>query len=153
MTANAARQIRMQHASGRLLSAAIRTRGPAEIRVCIWLINSAPRVRTDCQPFTREDCAPGTCYEGYCLGDTVYSTDGTCGYQHGGRLCAGKWGDCCNMDGKIIMCATKPSGSIATRAGSAVQNYRTVERGGESSFSLCEPAINQLCSGFSESKS
>ncbi|KAI8952346.1 hypothetical protein F4801DRAFT_577509 [Xylaria longipes] len=47
-----------------------------------------------------EDCAPGTCYEGYCLGDKVYSTDGTCGPQHGKRRCAGKWGDCCNMNGK-----------------------------------------------------
>ncbi|KAF2271267.1 uncharacterized protein EI97DRAFT_497345 [Westerdykella ornata] len=46
-----------------------------------------------------EDCAPDTCYEGACVGDTVYSTDGTCGYQHGNRLCAGKWGDCCNIEG------------------------------------------------------
>lgn len=46
------------------------------------------------------DCAPGTCYEGSCLGDKVYSTDGTCGVQHGRRRCAGKWGDCCNLDGK-----------------------------------------------------
>ncbi|KAH9219719.1 hypothetical protein DL95DRAFT_291091, partial [Leptodontidium sp. 2 PMI_412] len=47
-----------------------------------------------------EDCAPGTCYEGDCIGDKVYSTDGTCGPQFGNRLCAGKWGDCCNMSGK-----------------------------------------------------
>ncbi|KAH8812141.1 hypothetical protein F5884DRAFT_877588 [Xylogone sp. PMI_703] len=45
------------------------------------------------------DCAPGTCYEGTCAGDQIYSTDGTCGYQHGNRLCAGKWGSCCNMNG------------------------------------------------------
>lgn len=45
------------------------------------------------------DCAPGTCFEGACDGDTVYSTDGTCGVAHGGRLCAGKWGICCNMSG------------------------------------------------------
>lgn len=29
----------------------------------------------------------------------MYSTDGTCGLNHGLRLCAGKWGDCCNLDG------------------------------------------------------
>jgi len=47
----------------------------------------------------REDCADGTCWEGACLGDKVYSTDGTCGWQHGGRLCPARWGDCCRMDG------------------------------------------------------
>ncbi|OIW23389.1 hypothetical protein CONLIGDRAFT_637363 [Coniochaeta ligniaria NRRL 30616] len=46
------------------------------------------------------DCEAGTCYEGACLGDSTYGTDGTCGFQHGNRLCAGKWGNCCNMDGK-----------------------------------------------------
>lgn len=46
-----------------------------------------------------EDCAAGTCYEGACAGDKVYSTDGTCGTAHGNRLCAGKWGDCCNLNG------------------------------------------------------
>ncbi|OTA97428.1 carbohydrate-binding module family 18 protein [Hypoxylon sp. CO27-5] len=45
------------------------------------------------------DCARGTCYEGICAGDRVYSTDGTCGYANRNRLCAGKWGDCCNLDG------------------------------------------------------
>lgn len=58
-----------------------------------------------------QDCAAGTCYEGACLGDKVYSTDGTCGYKHGNRLCAGKWGDCCNFDGKCgtseAFCGTK----------------------------------------------
>jgi len=47
-----------------------------------------------------EDCAPGTCYEGACAGDSVYSTDGTCGTRGDSlRMCAGKWGDCCNLDG------------------------------------------------------
>ncbi|KAJ0382193.1 hypothetical protein COL922a_013062 [Colletotrichum nupharicola] len=46
-----------------------------------------------------DDCAAGICYEGACAGDTAYSTDGTCGLDHGNRLCAGKWGDCCNLDG------------------------------------------------------
>ncbi|KAH8668656.1 hypothetical protein BX600DRAFT_538677 [Xylariales sp. PMI_506] len=46
------------------------------------------------------DCTPGSCYEGVCYGDKIYSTDGTCGYQHGNRFCAGIWGDCCNTDGK-----------------------------------------------------
>lgn len=71
-----------------------------KIGVSIWLIHSALRARTDGRPFIRADCAPGTCYEGSCLGDKVYSTDGTCGVQHGRRRCAGKWGDCCNLDGK-----------------------------------------------------
>ncbi|OBT74629.1 hypothetical protein VF21_06412 [Pseudogymnoascus sp. 05NY08] len=47
-----------------------------------------------------QDCAAGTCYEGACPGDTVYSTDGTCGDAFGGRMCAGTWGDCCNFSGK-----------------------------------------------------
>lgn len=37
---------------------------------------------------------------------------------------------------RTIMCATKPSGSAATRAGGAVEVYRTVEQDGESNFSL-----------------
>ena len=48
----------------------------------------------------RKDCEDGTCYEGLCAGDRVYSTDGTCGYDYGDRLCAGKWGDCCNRHGR-----------------------------------------------------
>ncbi|CZR69561.1 uncharacterized protein PAC_19461 [Phialocephala subalpina] len=48
---------------------------------------------------TTDDCAPGNCYEGACVGDNIFSTDGTCGYQHGYRQCIGKWGSCCNMDG------------------------------------------------------
>ncbi|KAE9372960.1 carbohydrate-binding module family 18 protein [Stipitochalara longipes BDJ] len=53
-----------------------------------------------------EDCAPGNCYEGACYGDSVYTTTGQCGRQHGYRQCAGVWGDCCNADGK---CGTGPS--------------------------------------------
>lgn len=49
---------------------------------------------------TEADCAPGTCYEGGCAGDAVYSTDGTCGPDHGERLCAGVQGDCCSMAGQ-----------------------------------------------------
>ncbi|PMD31861.1 carbohydrate-binding module family 18 [Hyaloscypha variabilis F] len=53
-----------------------------------------------------EDCAPGTCYEGACPGDKLYSTDGTCGIRDDSlRMCAGKWGGCCNMDG---VCGTGP---------------------------------------------
>ncbi|KAK0105346.1 hypothetical protein ONS96_004740 [Cadophora gregata f. sp. sojae] len=48
---------------------------------------------------SEEDCARGTCYEGTCAGDRVYSTDGTCGPKFGSRLCAGKWGDYCNLNG------------------------------------------------------
>ncbi|KAK9778552.1 putative CFEM domain-containing [Seiridium cardinale] len=29
-----------------------------------------------------------------------YSTDGTCGSDHGMRKCAGNWGDCCSFKGK-----------------------------------------------------
>ncbi|CZR67734.1 uncharacterized protein PAC_17633 [Phialocephala subalpina] len=47
-----------------------------------------------------EDCAPGTCYEGACAGDSVFTTTGQCGSQHGYRQCAGVWGDCCNADGE-----------------------------------------------------
>src|SRR5882757_3405659 len=50
-------------------------------------------------PNVRADCAPGTSYESACAGDNVYSTDGTCSYLYGNRICAGRWGDCCNMDG------------------------------------------------------
>lgn len=48
----------------------------------------------------REDCSNGICYGGNCFGDSIYTTNGECGSQHGYKLCAGKWGDCCNMDGK-----------------------------------------------------
>ncbi|KAH6609995.1 carbohydrate-binding module family 18 protein [Trichoderma cornu-damae] len=47
-----------------------------------------------------EDCADGTCYEGACAGDSVFTTNGECGQQHGYKQCAGVWGDCCNADGK-----------------------------------------------------
>lgn len=46
------------------------------------------------------DCVPGTCYEGACEGDRVYSTDGTCGQAYGSRSCAGTWGNCCSVDGQ-----------------------------------------------------
>ncbi|KAI1377844.1 hypothetical protein F4677DRAFT_413698 [Hypoxylon crocopeplum] len=49
---------------------------------------------------TDEDCARGTCYEGVCFGHRVYTTDGKCGYKHGNGQCAGKWGDCCSIDGE-----------------------------------------------------
>ncbi|PTB65069.1 carbohydrate-binding module family 18 protein [Trichoderma citrinoviride] len=47
-----------------------------------------------------EDCADGTCYEGACAGDSIFTTTGECGQQHGYKQCAGVWGDCCNADGK-----------------------------------------------------
>ncbi|KAK3949219.1 hypothetical protein QBC32DRAFT_220174, partial [Pseudoneurospora amorphoporcata] len=53
-----------------------------------------------------EDCADGTCYEGVCVGDSVYTTDGKCGKQNGYKMCAGVWGDCCNVAGR---CGTGPS--------------------------------------------
>ncbi|KAH8904975.1 hypothetical protein BR93DRAFT_882330, partial [Coniochaeta sp. PMI_546] len=54
---------------------------------------------------TKEDCARRTCYEGACLGDRVYSIVGTCGSLHGDRLCVGKWGNCCSLEGR---CGTGP---------------------------------------------
>jgi hypothetical protein len=51
-------------------------------------------------PNIRDDCADGTCYEGACAGDSVYTTTGECGAQNGYRLCAGVWGDCCNAAGQ-----------------------------------------------------
>ncbi|KAK1829982.1 hypothetical protein QBC39DRAFT_243621, partial [Podospora conica] len=49
---------------------------------------------------SEKDCSPGICYEGACRGHDVFTTDGTCGYQNEHRRCVGKWGDCCNVDGK-----------------------------------------------------
>jgi hypothetical protein len=54
----------------------------------------------------RADCADGTCYEGACAGDSVFTTNGQCGSQHGYKQCAGVWGDCCNAAGQ---CGTGPS--------------------------------------------
>ncbi|KAH6624478.1 hypothetical protein B0J18DRAFT_180146 [Chaetomium sp. MPI-SDFR-AT-0129] len=48
---------------------------------------------------TEDDCSPGICWEGQCPGHTIYTTDGNCGYAYGFALCAGKWGDCCSLDG------------------------------------------------------
>lgn len=52
-----------------------------------------------------EGCAPGVCYEGLCPGHAVYTTDGKCDQDHGMRVCAGKWGECCNNHGE---CGTGP---------------------------------------------
>ncbi|KAK4243853.1 hypothetical protein C7999DRAFT_44412 [Corynascus novoguineensis] len=52
------------------------------------------------------DCAPGRCYEGACDGDLIYSTDRTCGQEYGSRSYAGRWGDCCSIDGR---CSTGPA--------------------------------------------
>ncbi|KAJ3496106.1 hypothetical protein NLG97_g2910 [Lecanicillium saksenae] len=54
---------------------------------------------------TLHDCARGVCYEGACWGHKRFTTDGTCGSQNQDRKCAGKWGDCCSIDGK---CGTGP---------------------------------------------
>lgn len=50
--------------------------------------------------YISEDCADGTCYEGACAGNRIFSTDGTCGSEYGDRRCTGVWGDCCNVNGK-----------------------------------------------------
>ncbi|KAF6826083.1 hypothetical protein CMUS01_09576 [Colletotrichum musicola] len=49
---------------------------------------------------TDADCAPGTCHAGACEGADRWSLDGNCGWRHGGVGCAGKWGDCCSLEGK-----------------------------------------------------
>jgi hypothetical protein len=49
----------------------------------------------------REDCMPGTCFSGACMGfPDDYSLDGKCGKQNGNKLCGGKWGSCCNSQGQ-----------------------------------------------------
>ncbi|KAK2024075.1 hypothetical protein LX32DRAFT_656479 [Colletotrichum zoysiae] len=74
--------------------------GPASNNAtCIGTDNQCCNAETWTCGNTEADCAPGTCWEGACEGDSIYSTDGTCGYDHGFRRCAGKWGDCCNFDG------------------------------------------------------
>lgn len=52
---------------------------------------------------TDADCAPGTCHSGACEGGNIWSLDGRCGWRHKGLGCAGKWGDCCNLEG---LCGT-----------------------------------------------
>ncbi|KAJ6783591.1 hypothetical protein PWT90_10348 [Aphanocladium album] len=62
-----------------------------------------PDLKTDCsnvKPWTCDDCIAGNCYEGACPGDSVYSTSGKCGPQHGMRQCAGVAGHCCNLKGE-----------------------------------------------------
>ncbi|KAK0751855.1 hypothetical protein B0T18DRAFT_296511, partial [Schizothecium vesticola] len=49
---------------------------------------------------SEKDCSFGVCYDGSCPGHKVFTTDGTCGYQNQHRRCAGKWGDCCSVDGE-----------------------------------------------------
>ncbi|KAH6865254.1 hypothetical protein BKA58DRAFT_367397 [Alternaria rosae] len=49
---------------------------------------------------TADDCREGTCYEGACHGATEYAIDGKCGQQHGDLKCGGKWGSCCDYNGK-----------------------------------------------------
>lgn len=96
-------QTRMLHVLVRNFSAAMRILLPV-----VTLRKSSPstdsfHLRSGIltpNPNIREDCAAGTCYEGACAGDSVYTTTGQCGRQHGYRLCAGVWGDCCNADGK-----------------------------------------------------
>lgn len=57
-------------------------------------------LRTNPLTITRKDCDFGVCYDGLGPGHTVFTTDGTCGYQNLHRRCAGKWGDCCRIDDK-----------------------------------------------------
>jgi hypothetical protein len=50
--------------------------------------------------FRRQVRSAGVCYEGLCPGHKVYTTDGNCGYAYDFSSCAGKWGDCCNLEGR-----------------------------------------------------
>jgi hypothetical protein len=76
----------------------------------------------------REDCAPGTCYVGACPGDKIWSTDGTCGYEHGNRRCAGKWGNCCSKEDRCgtgeDFCATGRCQSGKCAPGSFRRGWR-----------------------------
>lgn len=48
-----------------------------------------------------DDCLPGTCFSGSCMGfPSEYSMDGKCGVQGNNKLCGGKWGECCNLQGQ-----------------------------------------------------
>ncbi|KAK4203019.1 hypothetical protein QBC40DRAFT_262788 [Triangularia verruculosa] len=49
---------------------------------------------------TEHDCSLGVCYEGQCPGHKIYTTDGNCGYKFNFSQCAGKWGPCCNLEGR-----------------------------------------------------
>ncbi|KAH7091911.1 hypothetical protein FB567DRAFT_516115 [Paraphoma chrysanthemicola] len=50
---------------------------------------------------TVEDCMPGTCFSGACMGfPDKYSLDSKCGRQNNDKLCGGKWGRCCNSQGE-----------------------------------------------------
>ncbi|KAK3682884.1 hypothetical protein B0T22DRAFT_494504 [Podospora appendiculata] len=74
---------------------------------CLGMSQDKPRLKDLHVYLHREDCRPGTCFEGHCEGADVYSIDGaSCGQNHGGLKCGGKWGDCCNFDGK---CGTGPN--------------------------------------------
>jgi hypothetical protein len=97
LTGNVGRRITMPPVSVQGNSAAMQRRG----RVAILRTPSLPSSHQNIILTTpSEDCAPGTCYEGACLGDKRYSTDGTCGPRGDDwRMCAGKWGDCCSLDG------------------------------------------------------
>ncbi|KAK3372074.1 hypothetical protein B0H63DRAFT_563576 [Podospora didyma] len=51
-----------------------------------------------------EDCRPGTCWGNTCPDPPIYSLDGQCGVDYQGLLCAGKWGNCCGIDGFCRNC-------------------------------------------------
>ena len=111
MTGSAVPQITtLPVSAAELASAVTQTPGnAATLRESPHVINSKSiLVVPKLMPYSkfREDCADGTCYEGACAGDSAYTTDGNCGSEHGWKLCAGVWGDCCNAAGK---CGTGPS--------------------------------------------
>jgi hypothetical protein len=93
---------------------------------------------------TRTDCAPGLCYEGACVGDKVYSTDGTCGHNHGNRQCTGKWGDCCNLDGQ---CGTGDSfcGIGKCHSGNCIRYPPLPWLAGNTSDGTCGGPYNYVC--------
>lgn len=99
--ASAGHPTKMPLVSERPSSAAMRQPGHAEFYVRSTLLATAQKmiVLIACLQ-NRTDCADGNCYEGACAGDKVYSTDGTCGFKYGNRLCIGKRGDCCNHGGQ-----------------------------------------------------
>ncbi|KAK4104707.1 carbohydrate-binding module family 18 protein [Parathielavia hyrcaniae] len=52
---------------------------PNNNATCVGTDNQCCNSQTWTCGSSTEDCAPGTCYEGVCDGDLIYSTDGTCG--------------------------------------------------------------------------
>ncbi|KAK4119961.1 carbohydrate-binding module family 24 protein [Parathielavia appendiculata] len=101
----------------------------------------------------REDCADGTCYEGLCAGDKVYSTDGTCGSEHDNRLGqCGTGADFCgesvcqsgNCDWSWLRRTTTVTSSVSSTASTTVSRSSTSTSTSTSTRPL--PMLSSSCS-------